>query len=29
LEAVEDGQLEGRLLSRDAALEFVRREFPL
>jgi poly(A) polymerase len=29
LEAVEDAQLEGRLLSRDAALEFVRREFPL
>jgi putative nucleotidyltransferase with HDIG domain len=29
LEAVEDGQLEGRLLSRDTALEFVRREFPI
>jgi len=29
LDAVEDGQLEGRLLSRDAALEFVKREFPL
>jgi poly(A) polymerase len=29
LNAVEDAQLEGRLLSRDAALEFVRREFPL
>jgi poly(A) polymerase len=29
LEAVEDAQLEGRLLSRDAAIEFVRREFPL
>jgi putative nucleotidyltransferase with HDIG domain len=28
LEAVEDAQLEGRLLSRDTALEFVRREFP-
>jgi poly(A) polymerase len=28
LEAVEDAQLEGRLLSRDEALEFVRREFP-
>jgi len=28
LHAVEDAQLEGRLLSRDAALEFVRREFP-
>ena len=28
LSAVEDAQLEGRLLSRDAALEFVRREFP-
>jgi len=26
--AVEDAQLEGRLPSRDAALEFVRREFP-
>ncbi len=29
LEAVEDAQLEGRLASRDAALELVRREFPL
>jgi poly(A) polymerase len=29
LEAVEDAQLEGRLLSRDAAMEYVRREFPL
>ena len=29
LEAVEDAQLEGRLLSHDAALELVRREFPL
>jgi poly(A) polymerase len=29
LHAVEDAQLEGRLPSRDAALEFVRREFPL
>jgi poly(A) polymerase len=28
LEAVEDAQLEGRLLSSDAAMEFVRREFP-
>jgi poly(A) polymerase len=28
LSAVEDAQLEGRLPSRDAALEFVRREFP-
>ena len=28
LAAVEDAQLEGRLPSRDAALEFVRREFP-
>src|SRR5215469_4948697 len=28
LGAVEDGQLEGRLASREAALEFVRREFP-
>jgi poly(A) polymerase len=27
LEAVEDAQLEGRLLSHDAALEFVKREF--
>ena len=29
LEAVEDAQLEGRLLSRDSALEFVRREFAI
>jgi poly(A) polymerase len=29
LSAVEDAQLEGRLQSRDAALEFVRREFPI
>jgi len=29
LNAVEDAQLEGRLASRDAALEFVRREFPV
>jgi poly(A) polymerase len=29
LEAVEDAQLEGRLLSRDAALQFVKQEFPL
>jgi poly(A) polymerase len=28
LEAVEDGQLDGRLLERGAALEFVKREFP-
>jgi len=28
LEAVEDAQLEGRLLSRDEALAFVQREFP-
>ena len=28
LEAVEDSQLEGRLSSREAALEFVRSEFP-
>jgi len=28
LHAVEDAQLEGRLVSRDAALDFVRREFP-
>src|SRR5580704_12259484 len=28
LNAVEDAQLEGRLASRDAALEFVQREFP-
>ena len=29
LEAVEDAQLEGRLSSRDAALEYVHREFPV
>jgi poly(A) polymerase len=29
LNAVEDAQLEGRLLSRDQALEFVHREFPV
>jgi putative nucleotidyltransferase with HDIG domain len=29
LDAVEDAQLEGRLHSRDAALEFVKREFSL
>jgi poly(A) polymerase len=29
LTAVEDAQLEGRLPSREAALDFVRREFPL
>jgi poly(A) polymerase len=29
LTAVEDAQLEGRLPSRDAALEFLRREFPV
>jgi poly(A) polymerase len=28
LGTVEDAQLEGRLVSRDAAMEFVRREFP-
>ena len=28
LSAVEDAQLEGRLASRDAALDFVRRQFP-
>ncbi|MFZ0734495.1 MAG: CCA tRNA nucleotidyltransferase [Candidatus Sulfotelmatobacter sp.] len=28
LNAVEDAQLEGRLPTRDAALEFIRREFP-
>jgi poly(A) polymerase len=26
--AVEDAQLEGRLTSREEAMEFVRREFP-
>jgi poly(A) polymerase len=29
LEAVEDAQLEGRLPSADAAIEFVKREFPV
>lgn len=29
LSAVEDAQLEGQLISREAALEYVRREFPL
>jgi putative nucleotidyltransferase with HDIG domain len=29
LEAVEDAQLEGRLQSHDAALEYIKREFPL
>ena len=29
LSAVEDAQLEGKLMSRDAALEFVHREFPV
>jgi poly(A) polymerase len=29
LDAVEDAQLEGRLLSRDSALEFVKNAFPL
>jgi hypothetical protein len=29
LSAVEDGQLEGRLVSKHSAMEFVRREFPL
>src|SRR5580698_1958960 len=29
LDAVEDAQLEGRLLSRDAAIEFVKQQFPL
>jgi poly(A) polymerase len=29
LRAVEDGQLEGRLASREAALQFVAREFPV
>jgi len=29
LGAVEDAQLEGRLSSRDAALEFVRLQFPV
>ena len=29
LESVEDAQLEGRLHSRDTAMEFVRREFPV
>ena len=29
LSAVEDAQLEGRLASREAAMEYVRREFPI
>ena len=29
LSQVEDGQLEGRLQSKDSALEYVRRQFPL
>jgi poly(A) polymerase len=29
LEAVEDAQLEGRLLSHEAAIEFINREFPV
>jgi poly(A) polymerase len=29
LSAVEDGQLDGRLQSKQTAMEFVRREFPL
>ena len=29
LAAVEDAQLEGRLTSREAAMEYVRREFPV
>jgi poly(A) polymerase len=29
LTAVEDAQLEGRLKSREAAMDFVRKEFPL
>ena len=29
LSAVEDGQLEGRLQSRDEAMAFVQAEFPL
>jgi poly(A) polymerase len=29
LTAIEDAQLEGRLASREAAMEFVRREFPV
>jgi poly(A) polymerase len=28
LAAIEDGQLEGRLHDRDAAMEFVRQHFP-
>ena len=28
LSAIEDGQLEGRLRDRDAAMEFVRQQFP-
>jgi poly(A) polymerase len=29
LSAVEDGQLEGRLQSKESAMEFVRQHFPL
>jgi poly(A) polymerase len=29
LDAIENAQLEGDLTSRQAAMEFVRREFPL
>jgi poly(A) polymerase len=29
LDAVEDAQLDGRLLSHETALEFVKREFPI
>jgi hypothetical protein len=29
LAAVEDAQLEGRLTSREAAMEYVQREFPV
>jgi poly(A) polymerase len=29
LTAVEDAQLEGRLASHEAAIEYIRREFPI
>ena len=29
LSAIEDAQLDGRLLSKQEAMQFVRREFPL
>ena len=29
LSAVEDAQLEGRLLSKESAMEYVRQQFPL